>query len=274
MTTFSKGFSIPAMVLAACALVAAPSRADEIAEQGRSILGSHQDTVVTLRIVLNQKMSFPGMGSRNNESKVEATGTVIAPDGLTVMSLSETDPSALMKAMMAGSGQADQLQMETEIRDVQIMLEDGTEIPAQVILRDQDLDMAFVRPIEKPEMEFPHVDLEAGGAPEYLDPVITLNRLGSVANRAYAVSIERIQAIVERPRKFYIPGNAPTQTGLGSPVFTVEGDFVGVLLLRVVSGEASGGLGSMLGGNENVAAIIVPAIDIADGAAQVPPYEE
>ncbi len=40
------------------------------------------------------------------------------------------------------------------------MLADGTEVPAKVILRDKDLDMAFVRPIEKPETPFAFVNIE------------------------------------------------------------------------------------------------------------------
>lgn len=245
--------------------------ADELAEKGRAILEQHRSAVVTMAIVINQKVSFTGSSSQSRESKIEATGTIISAEGLTVMSLSETDPSSVMEQMMAASGQTD-MQMETEVRDIKIMLLDGTEVPAEVILRDKDLDLAFVRPKEKPTTPFAFVNVENSEAPKHLDPVITLNRLGQVAGREHAASVERISAIVTRPRTFYVPGLDPTQTGLGSPAFTVDGKFVGINLLRVVS---AGGAGSMLGGRaDNIAGVIIPASDILEGAQQAPKYPE
>ncbi len=259
------------MLFAFAACLCAPSRADEVAEKGRAILEANKSAVVTLAIVLNQKVSFGGSSSRSNEAKVEATGTVISPEGLTIMSLSETDPSSVMETMMAASGQSN-VEMETEVRDIKIMLGDGTEVAAEVILRDKDLDMAFVRPKEKPTTPFAFVNVENAGKPDYLDQVITLNRLGQVAGREYGVSVERIQAIVKRPRLFYLPGNDPTQTGMGSPAFTLDGKFVGVFLLRVVTGQSTQSMFG--GGSQNVATVIVPASDIAEGAQQAPKYPE
>lgn len=259
-------------VLAFAGVITPMVSADELAEKGRAILEKHKTAVVTMAIVINQKVSFTGASSQSRESKIEATGTVISPEGLVVMSLSETDPSSVMEQMMAAAGQSGNMQMETEVRDIKIMLIDGTEISAEVILRDKDLDMAFVRPKEKQSKPFEYVNVEDSDAPKHLDPVITLNRLGQVAGREHAASIERISAIVTRPRTLYVPGLDPTQTGLGSPAFTVDGKFVGINLLRVVSG---GGGGSMLGGRtDNIAGVIVPASDIKEGAAQAPKYPE
>jgi len=259
-----------ALALGALALCPGRAAADAAAEQGRKILDENRAAVVTLQIVINQKMSFQGSASQNRETKTESTGTVISAEGLTIMSLSETDPSSIIETMMAGSGQ--NIQMETEVRDLKIMMEDGSEIPAEVILRDKDLDMAFIRPVEKQATPFKFVDLSKSGKPQILDQVITLNRLGQVAGREHSASVERIETVVKRPRLFYIPGNDPTMTGLGSPVFTLDGQFVGVVLIRVVSG-ASGG--SVFGGQrDNVVSVIIPASDIQDGATQAPPFKE
>jgi len=263
---------VAGMLLALAGGFAPALHADELAEQGRAILEKHKTAVVTMAIVINQKVSFTGSSSQNRESKIEATGTVISPEGLTVMSLSETDPSSVMEQMMAAAGQSGNMQMETEVRDIKIMLLDGSEVAAEVILRDKDLDMAFVRPKEKTATPFAFVNIEDSAAAKHLDPVITLNRLGQVAGREHAASIERISAIVTRPRTFYVPGLDPTQTGLGSPAFTLEGKFVGINLLRVVSG---GGASSMLGGRtDNIAGVIIPAADILEGAQQAPKYPE
>ena len=124
----------------------------------------------------------------------------------------------------------------------------------------------------KPSAPLKYVDIQNSGTPEVLDQVIALNRLGQVAGREYSASVERIETIVKRPRTLYIPGDDPTLTGLGSPVFTLDGKFVGVSLLRVVSSTSGG---SVLGGQrDNVLAVIVPASDIVEGAAQAPPFTE
>ncbi len=260
---------------AAALVVSLVSSADDIAEKGRAVYETNRAAVVTVQLTLKHQMSFGGLGSQDEEVKQESTGTVLTPDGLTLISLSETDPSGLLESIMGGMAGEAQMKMDTEVRDVKILMEDGKEMAASIILRDNTLDMAFVRPTEKPETPFTHVNLEDEAAPKLLDHVVTINRLGQVANRAHAVSLERVQAIVERPRTFYMPGNSATQTGLGSPAFTEDGEFIGVFLLRMVK-SSGGGLTSMLGGGmgmENAAVVIVPAADIAEGAAQAPPFD-
>lgn len=265
--------SLLTVVLAA--LLSAPEvAADDVSKSGRRILETHQDAVVTVLLVIKQKVSFPGMASQESESKVEATGTVVSAEGLTLVSLSQTDPSSIMQIIMEGQGRGD-LQMETEIRDVQIMLTDGTEVPAEIILRDQDLDMAFARPLTPPDAPFAFIDLSKTGEPQYLDQIITLNRLGKVAGRVHSASIERIEAIVEKPRVFYIPGNDATNTGLGSPAFTLDGDFIGTFLLRAIKSTGGGRSRSMFGGaSDNMLSILVPAEDIAYAVEQAPPFKE
>lgn len=248
--------------------------ADELAEQGRAILAKHQEAVVTIQMVLKQKMSFGGQ-SQDNESKTETTGTVIGEDGLTVVSLSETDPSSIIESMMGGmGGQLGNLNIDTEISDVKILKKDGSEIDAEVILRDKDLDLAFIRPITKPDSAMPYVALEDSGAPELLDQVIALNRLGRVAGRVHSASVERVEAIVERPRTFYIPGDEATLTGMGSPAFTLDGKIIGIFVVRAIKTSDGGLMGMMSGRQDNMTSIILPASDILEAAAQAPPFEE
>src|SRR6266487_3234069 len=70
--------------------------ADEIAVKGRQIFQKYQHATVTVQLVMKSKMSMPGFGGRSNESKQDATGTTIDPSGLTVLSLSATDPGSIM----------------------------------------------------------------------------------------------------------------------------------------------------------------------------------
>jgi hypothetical protein len=243
------------------AALAIPSRADELSEKGREIFKKHQHAVVTVQEVL--KMSAAG-GSRANETKQDLTGTVLDPSGLTVLALSACDPSEMYQRMLGADSSRGRV--ETEITDVKILLDDGTEVPAEIVLRDKDLDLAFIRPKTKPASPMAAVDLSKSAPVQLLDQVITLNRLNSAAGRAYAASVERVSAVIQKPRTFYIPDSNMTSTTLGSPAFALDGNLVGVMVMRAVSSK-----GSMSRSyRDNMTTIILPAEDIAKAAKQAP----
>ncbi len=259
MYILRKYFVVAIALLMLTVSPSAPAQSD--AEQGRAILAANQSAVVTVQMVVKITWSMGG-NSNQNESKVEATGTVIGADGLTVLALSSTDPSSISKTM--GSD----FKMDAELSDIKLLLQDDTEVPAEVVIRDVELDLAFVRPLVKPEAPMAFVDLNASAEVQMLDRVLTLNRLGRVANRVYSASFEYIDAVVEKPRRYYIPGNDPTSTSAGCPSFSMDGKIVGVFVLRAISAEAG-----TAGRRDNVMPIILPAADILDGVAQVPPFK-
>jgi S1-C subfamily serine protease len=248
-------------------------RSDELTDKGRAIFRQHQHSVVTVQIVVKSKFSMGGMGGQSNESRQDVTGTVVDPSGLTVVSLTATDPSQLMQGMFSGMSDDDtKFKMDTELSDIKILLEDGTEVPAEVVLRDRDKDLAFIRPKAKLTMPLPALELTKSGKADVLEPVIALNRLGNAAGRAYAASVERISAVVEHPRLFYVPETSMTTTTLGAPAFTLDGKLLGLFVMRALhGGGASGGGGFMLSMQaQNMTAIIVPADDILKAVKQVP----
>jgi hypothetical protein len=247
-------------------------RADELGDKGREIFQRHQRAVVTVQIVLKTKYSFSGLGGQDSESKQDLTGTVVDPSGLTVLALSATDPGNMIQQLMAGmSEEAEEMKVkfETELTDLKLLLEDGSELPAEVVLRDKDLDLAFVRPKTKPATPMVAIDLNQAASVRVLDHVITLNRLGQAAGRAYGVSIERIMSVVQKPRLFYIPEGSGASSALGSPVFTPDGNILGVFVMRTLSTKSGGGLGGMFSFQpEGMTAIILPVADIRKGAKQ------
>ena len=241
--------------------VATPGRADELAAKGREIFDKNHHAVVTVQVVL--KVSYSG-AAKTSETRQEITGTVLDPSGLTVLALSAADPSEMYQRMMAE--QSSQYKLETEVSDVKILLDDGTELPAEIVLRDKDLDLAFIRPKSKPASPMAAVDFGKSAPAQLLDEVITLNRLNSAAGRAYAASVERISAVIQKPRTFYIPNSTMTSTTLGSPAFALDGKVVGLLVMRAVN--AKGGASRNV--RENMTSIILPAEDILKGAKQAP----
>jgi S1-C subfamily serine protease len=267
------------LALAGClAIVTSPAHGQDLKALGRAVFAKYRDSVVTVQLVVKSKMNFPGLpaGDSTREAREEATGVVIDPTGLTVVSLSSIDPMGTFQGMMGdfgGGGGEDEgfkLKMESEITDVKLLTSGGNEFPAEVVLRDKDLDLAFLRPKSKPTEPLPLVDLSAGATVDILDEVIAINRLGRVAGRAYAVAIERISAVVKRPRLFYVPGGGATSSGLGSPAFTPDGRLVGIFVMR---SSKSGGdaLGMLSAQGTGMTIILLPAEDIRKTAAQVPP---
>ncbi len=246
------------LVLTLCASLALGfvARADEAAEKGRTIFSQNRKAVVTVQVVV--KVSS-GRSSNTGESKTDVTGTVVDPSGLTVVALSSCDPSDLYRLMNEGA------KIDVEVTDVKILLEDGTELPAEIVLRDHDLDLAFLRPKTKPAAPMAAVDLTKSSPAQVLDQSVTLNRLNRAAGRAYSASVERISAVISKPRTFYIPDSMMSTTTSGSPAFMLDGNVLGIFVLRAVS--AAGGSGN---GRDGVTAIILPASDVLKAARQAP----
>jgi len=250
--------------------------ADELGDRCRQVLAQHQDAVVTVRLVLKQVVSFGGRDAPGTESTVEVTGTVLDESGLTVISLSSTDPAGTFtKLFSAGGGSTDEARMKVDSRlaDVVILLPGGRELPAGVVLRDTDLDLAFVRPTRKPAKPLPFVPLEAPATARPMDEVVLVSRLGKVASRVPAVSASRIAARVDKPRPFYVLDES-TGSGLGVPVFNLDGDLLGILVLRTIEQQSGMGLESLLAGSGHLGLlpIVVLAEDIQSAVDQVPPF--
>jgi hypothetical protein len=249
-------------VLACLVLLLPAAHGDDVAVQGRQVVDKWQNTVVTVRLVIKMTMSMGDSGQEEGEHKADINGTVVDPSGLTVVSLSEVDPAEMYKRMMGGEGPDEPgFNVESKLSDVKLRFADGTEVPAKVVLRDKDLDLAFVGPAEKLPKPVPAVDLAQSGAPQLLDPVASLNRLGDSGDWAIAPRIDRVQAILTKPRTVYVPQDIDET---GTPVFMLDGKIVGITLVRLPAPGAPSTEMSDYGG----LAIILPAADVLEVAKQ------
>jgi hypothetical protein len=236
-------------------------QADELATRGRAIFNQYQKAVVTLQTVVQAKVSVSGKPVQTNDTHHTVSGTLVAPSGLTAVSLSALDPSQALKNM---ASRDPRVQVDAQLTEVKMLFADGSEAVAEVAGRDTDLDLAFVRPKTKPAAALTAVDLTNAGKAEVLDQVVALNRLGSAADRAFSASVERIAAVVEQPRRFYVPDANMTTSSLGAPAFTLEGKVLGVFMLRNVGNKTPGGLLDAPG--ETLTGIILPAAEVLKAA--------
>jgi S1-C subfamily serine protease len=260
-----------AFTLLACLSFAIPSPAQDSRAAAREVVQKWQAAVVNVRVVLKMRMSMGGREMQASDDPVDTVGTVIDPSGLTVLSLGTLNPGALMSRIMgaAGNGGEPSVEITSEPSDVKIRLSDGRELPARIVLRDADLDLAFLRPTRKPDKPLVAVDLTDAAKPALLDQVLVLTRLGRVGGWTAGASLHDISAIIEKPRTFYVLGGA--NSGMGTPAFTAGGRVVGLLTLRQIeTGRAS--MASMMGGTEGfgMLGVILPAADVLEIAKQAP----
>src|SRR4051794_18161217 len=138
--------------LVAVALVSAPARAQDSRAAARDLVKKWQDAIVNVRVVVKMRMSMGGREMQSNDDTIEAVGTVIDPGGLTVVSLSSINPGPMMTKLVAsGSGGGQNLEIASEPTDLKIRLADGRELQSTIALRDEDLNLAFIRPVNAPD---------------------------------------------------------------------------------------------------------------------------
>jgi len=245
-----------------CVLVfAASSSADDaLKATGRAALDKHKDAVVAVRVVRKVRNVVQGKELGGGEVRSETAGTVIAPDGLTVVSDAAGDPNLLLGGDDGAHG------TESQVVDVKIVLADGRELPAKFVLRDRDLDLAFVRPDAK-DLNLPHVKLEKATAPAPLDDLIFVYRKGRSLNRVPCVVLGRVEGVLKKPRTFVVPDVLLGLQTLGSPVFDASGRAVGVVVMRRAPGIKADG-GGIRDLFELINPVVVTSEDVLDAAAQ------
>ena len=235
----------------------------------RDVVKRWQEAIVNVRVVLKTRMSMGGREMQSADDSVDAVGTVIDPSGLTVMSLGSLNPGAMMNKIVGASagGGENRVEISSEPTDLKIRLADGRELPARIVLRDEDLDLAFIRPTTKPAAPLVAIDLAESAKPVLLEQVVVLSRLGRVGGWAASAALADVGAVIERPRTFYVLGGAPAS--MGTPAFSAAGRLVGLLTLRQVDPGRSS-MFSMMGGAEamGMLPVILPAADVLEIAKQ------
>ena len=267
--------TLPALTaLLVCSFLApsTPVAAQDNRGAARDLVKKWQEAVVNVRVVLKTRMSMGGREMQASDDPVDTVGTVIDPSGLTVLSLGSLNPggmmSKLMGSMSGGNGQPS-VEITTEPTEVKIRLANGRELPAKIVLRDEDLDLAFLRPTTKPEAPLVSIDLTDAAKPALLDQVLVISRLGRVGGWTAGAAIYDVGAIIEKPRTFYVLANGGSV--MGTPAFLTSGRVVGLLTLRQIEpGRPS--MASMLGGSESMGmlGVILPAADVLEIARQAP----
>jgi S1-C subfamily serine protease len=247
-----------ALGLALSTLYSAAAQESASSAAAKKLFAAYQDSVIWVSVVSKISISGAGGGNtQNREEKLEALATVITADGLLVSSLSLVDPTSLISGReirTAGGGRM-KVDASADIQEVNIIMADGTEVPAEVVMKDADLDLVFIRAKadskEAKNVAFKAVDLKNSGKVGIADDVITLTRAGEILNRQPGVMQGQVMTLVKKPREFVrVDSAAP-----GTPTFTLDGKLVGIGVTRH-------------GNRGNPISVLLPSADVVEIAEQ------
>lgn len=224
---------------------AAPAMAQTAAERetARQLVAKQSDAVVLALATIKTRVTVQGRENAR-DLPMQANATVLDGTGLAVMALSNIEPGELATRMGAGA-------VESEATDLRMRLGDGREVPAKIVLRDADLDLAFIKPIEAPASPMPAVDGPIG-TPALLDLLVAVQRTGEATSWRTLATFAYVQLIVDRPRPYHA---LSAGAALGSPLFDLDGRFVGVMV-------------RIGGARNNPLPVVLPAQDIREIAKQ------
>ena len=236
--------------------------AADLTPAAQAVFARAQKTVVTVRLVV--KMS---MGGHDREQKIEVIGTVIDPSGLTVLPAAAADPGSFLRAMAQGRGAADRF--ESTVTETTLILADGTELEADLILKDAELDFAFLRPREPPKGGVDAVALKPGRAlPAPLEDLILVGRYGRSVNRAPWVAITQVRAVVRGPRTYAVCGAEADVTG--TVAYAADGTPAGIFVTRLNRETMEGSRSGMPGVPSGHSGVVIlrPIADLMEAAEQ------
>jgi len=221
----------------------------------RNLLKDNANCVTWVSVTAKVEISAGGRSMPPQEHKLEALGTIIADDGLTVLSLNRVDPTANILSRLRSSSAS----VNVNYTEVIILMQDGTEVPARLLLKDTDLDLAYVLPIKNKHSE--HEDIIFSKVPQQakenrtpiiLDEVVSIGKLRQTLYRQSTLRRGSVNAVINKPRQYYVIEN----TIPGTPVFDKNGKWLGVVVYKMVGSSPS-------------EIVTLPAADILEIAEQV-----
>jgi len=256
---------IPALCLLGALSTVVALAADTPAQAaGRALHRTLADAVVIIRATVSVTVTPGDQPAQTQDRTVEQLGTVVSADGRIVLSNSSLDPAGFIDGRTVNTPAGPmKISATSQVKELFIVLADGTEVPAKVVLSDKDLNLAMVAPSAPASASFVAVDTAASATVEALDDVVVLGRMDKSFNRCPKVEVDSVAAVISKPRPL-ISIHVDT---LGCPVFNAAGKFVGITSAKSEGPGASDSDG-MPGGMSHV---VVPAESVRKFLDQAKP---
>jgi len=238
------------------ALTALHAQTPDERATARDVVKKRGEAVVMVTATVKVRANIGGQEQVADQS-AQGNATVLDPSGLTVLSLSVLQPDEVMTRQISARMRPDtKVEISSEVSDIKMHMMDGREVAAKLVLRDADLDLAFIRPSLPPGAPMVAVDA-AVARPLILDPVFMIQRTSETTAWSTAAGFGTVQLVIDKPRTYYqISISTVGGSGLGAPIFDTGGKFVGIMLLRSTGSRGAGVPG------------VLPADDVRETARQ------
>lgn len=226
--------------------------------KAQALAEAHKDSTLFISAVVNIELTAGTNPTQKEEKKVEIISTVLSKEGLLVAPLSTLDLANAMDGRTVNTPNGPvKISAKSEIKEVKIIMPDGSETDAKVVLKDADLDLIFLKP-EKTAGNFVPVDTNNTAPLQLLDDIIVIGRMNKDLNREPMVLTGEVISVIKKPRLF----GKITAQATGMPVFNEGGKFLGIGINRLSSKNS---------GDSNLtgSSVLLPAVDIVESASQI-----
>ncbi len=241
-------------------LLCAATAQDETAGV-RAVVEKVAPSIANVKVVIKTTMKMGGE-SMDEESKMSLQGVVVTADGLIMLSNSPFSPKRMMEML---GGEAMPAGMDYKMTPTSIKVTFGNEdkeYDAFLAATDTKLDLAFVKVEGLGDRQLTPVDLGSAVEVKLGQQVIAVSRLTKGYDYAPYFALGQICGEIAKPRRAWMLLGDISQLGL--PVFTLNGELVGVLttiapevkdeggdtmgftlFMRLLSGGGSSGTGGV-----------------------------
>lgn len=245
------------LVLSLAAVVARGD--DSQLASAREIFERYRDSVVAIQGVAQVQVSTQVDGKEkaapDRDVTVSGVGTLVSADGVVVTALSFLDPSVSLDGRTVNTGgRRTTLDVTVNsLRELRLLLADGTEVGAGILLKDPLLDLVVLRAETEAWKKaggdrLPWVNLKDSGEAQVLDPLLVIGQSSAAFGRAPSAARPGVMSKVTKPRLIY----RPSMGQKGGPAFLHDGKLLGIAVQHVQRERVTNDL------------VIVPAADVAE----------
>lgn len=204
----------------------------------QSVVEKVAPAIATVKVVLKTTMKMGGE-SMEEESKLSLQGVVVTPDGLIMTSNSPFSPKRMME-ILAGESMPAGMDYKMTPTSIKVIFgNEDKEYDAFLAATDTKLDLAFIKVEGLGDRQLTPVDFGNAVDVKLGQQVIAVSRLTKGYDYAPYFALGQICGEIAKPRRAWMLLGDISQLGL--PVFTLNGDLVGVLTTVAPEVKEEGG---------------------------------